>query len=70
MPLQHVTNLVQLAHVVVGEGGHPDAPPRDVLDQPLLGEQPQGLTQRRPADPEPPGQLLLDQALPGIGTRR
>jgi hypothetical protein len=38
-----------------------------VLDQPLLGEEPQRLPQRGPADPETPGELLLDEALTGLG---
>ena len=50
MPLEDVADLVQLAHVVVGQGGHPGAAPRDVLDQALLGEQADGFAQRRPAD--------------------
>jgi len=46
-----------------GQLRHPHPAPRQVLDQPLLAEQAQGLPQRCPADPEPAGQLLLDQPL-------
>ncbi|OJY45233.1 MAG: hypothetical protein BGP03_15685 [Pseudonocardia sp. 73-21] len=35
------------------------------LDEALLAEQPQRLAQRRPADPETAGELLLDEPFPG-----
>ncbi|GAB3823625.1 hypothetical protein GCM10027610_000790 [Dactylosporangium cerinum] len=38
-----------------------------MLDQALLREQAQGLAQRGAADAEPAGQLLLDEALAGVG---
>jgi hypothetical protein len=37
-----------------------------MLDEPLLGEQPEGLTQGRPTDAEVRAQRLLDDLLSGL----
>lgn len=67
MPFQHISYRVQLAHVAVGERGHAYPAARHVLDQSLLRQQPQGLAQRRPADAQAAGELLLDQPFARLG---
>ncbi len=60
VPFEDVTEPEQLQDVGRRPFGHPRSAPGEVFDQALLREQPQRLTQRRPADPEVAAQLLFD----------
>ncbi|MDT5311472.1 MAG: hypothetical protein QOE74_492, partial [Mycobacterium sp.] len=66
MPFQHVAQREELEDVLWRPLRDSGAPPRHVLDESLLGEQPESLTQRRPADAEVGTQLLFDDLLAGL----
>jgi len=58
-------NPEQLFDIGVAELGDPNTTTRQMLYETLLGEESQGLSQRRSADREPQPDLVLDEPLPG-----
>jgi hypothetical protein len=63
VPLEHVPQREQLVGVGVGQFGHPDTAPGEVLDEALLRELTQRLAQRSPAGAESLREGLLDEPL-------
>src|SRR5215216_1072274 len=61
--LQYSAQVVDLPHVLDGEGAHRGPTVRRDLDESLGFEHSEGLPHRRPAHPEPLRKLFLDQTL-------
>src|SRR5215211_7022739 len=61
--LQHSAQVVDVPHVLDGEGAHRGPAVRRDLDESLSFEHSEGLPHRRPAYPEPLRKLFLDQTL-------
>ena len=60
--LEHEPHLREPRQLAYVDARHEHAPARVHLDEPLVGESPEGLADRRPPDPEPLDQLpLVDQ---------
>ena len=70
MPFQHVPQREQLQDVRWGPVGDARTAPGEMFDETLLGQQPQRLPQRRPADAEVGAQLFFDDLVAGPQRRR
>ena len=68
--LERSTQLVDLLQVLEAQLGHEVAAARPVGHLALLLEDPQRLADGRDADPEPLGDVLLDDPLPGYEVAR